>query len=66
MCSLTNILSYAQILIRVIISDGSEAPGWTQWNTLYNLTEQHPKLNVGKLRRMLKYTSIHMAEFTTV
>ncbi|CAO3675991.1 unnamed protein product [Umbelopsis ramanniana] len=46
MCSLPNILSYAQILIRVIISDGPETSGWTQWNTLYNLTEQHPKLSV--------------------
>ena len=57
MCSLPNILSYAQILIRVIVSDGPETSGWTQWNTLYNLTEQHPKLSVGKLWIMLKYAT---------
>lgn len=48
MYGMASILPYAQILIRVPMSKGSEATGWLQWNTLYNLAEQHPKLNVGK------------------
>ncbi|CAO3683062.1 unnamed protein product [Umbelopsis vinacea] len=46
MCGVASILPYAQVLIRVPMSKGTEATGWLQWNNLYNLAEQHPKLHV--------------------
>jgi hypothetical protein len=52
MCGVASILPYAQVLIRVPMSKGTEATGWLQWNNLYNLTEQHPKLHVGKVHRV--------------
>ncbi|CAM0135156.1 unnamed protein product [Umbelopsis sp. WA50703] len=44
--SLTSILPYAHILVRVPMSQSTDGTGWLQWNTFHNLTETNPKLSV--------------------